>query len=92
MTGGPAVGLPSGQTRLRDTGAVIDAHDGIGEQGQPWVPFGKADSWAGPWVNLKLGAQYVLYTEFNGAAKNYDGFGRNASDNNSIYLFAWLIF
>jgi hypothetical protein len=56
-----------------------------------WVPFGKADSWARPWVNLKLGAQYVLYTQFNGAAKNYDGFGRNASDNNSIYLFAWLM-
>jgi hypothetical protein len=57
-----------------------------------WVPFGKADSWARPWVNLKLGAQYVLYTQFNGAAKNYDGFGRSASDNNSIFLFAWLMF
>jgi hypothetical protein len=57
-----------------------------------WVPFGKADSWMGPWVNLKLGAQYTLYTQFNGAAKNYDGFGRNASDNNTLYLFAWLTF
>ncbi len=57
-----------------------------------WVPFGKSDSWAGPWVNLKLGAQYTIYTQFNGAAKNYDGFGRNASDNNTLYLFAWLIF
>jgi hypothetical protein len=34
----------------------------------------------------------VLYTEFNGAPKNYDGFGRSASDNNTLFLFAWLIF
>jgi hypothetical protein len=57
-----------------------------------WVPFGKADSWGQPWVNLKLGAQYTLYTMFNGGTTNYDGFGRSASDNNTIYLFAQLIF
>jgi hypothetical protein len=57
-----------------------------------WVPFGKADSWGAPWVNLKLGLQYTLYTQFNGAASNYDGFGRNAGDNNALYIFAWMIF
>ena len=57
-----------------------------------WVPFGKANSWGAPWVNLKLGAQYTLYTQFNGGSTNYDGFGRNASDNNTLYLFAWLTF
>jgi hypothetical protein len=57
-----------------------------------YVPFGKADSWAGPWVNLKVGAQYTLYTQFNGGTTNYDGYGRNASDNNTLYLFAWMIF
>ena len=57
-----------------------------------WVPFGKADSWGAPWVNLKLGAQYTLYTQFNGGTTNYDGSGRNASDNNTLYLYAWLLF
>ncbi len=57
-----------------------------------YVPFGKANSWGAPWVNLKLGVQYIAYTQFNGAARNYDGFGRNASDNDTLYLFAWLIF
>jgi hypothetical protein len=57
-----------------------------------WVPFGKSDSWGAPWVNLKVGAQYTLYTQFNGGSTNYDGFGRNAGDNNALYLFAWLIF
>lgn len=57
-----------------------------------WVPFGKAESWMGPWANLKLGAQYVIYTQFNGASSNYDGNGRNASANNTLYLFAWVAF
>jgi hypothetical protein len=57
-----------------------------------WVPFGKADSWLRPWANLKLGIQYTLYTQFNGGTKNYDGFGRNAGDNNTLFLFAWMAF
>ena len=57
-----------------------------------WVPFGKMNSWGNPWVNLKLGVQYTLYTEFNGSSSNYDGNGRSASDNNTLYMFAWLMF
>ncbi len=45
-----------------------------------------------PWQNLQLGAQYTAYTRFNGAANNYDGAGRNASDNNTIYLDAKFLF
>jgi hypothetical protein len=40
----------------------------------------------------QFGLQYTLYDKFNGAGKNYDGSGRDASDNNTIYLFAWLMF
>ncbi len=57
-----------------------------------WVPFGKDGSWGSPWANLKLGIQYTLYTQFNGGGKNYDGFGRNAGDNNTLFLFAWMAF
>ena len=57
-----------------------------------WVPFGKADSWMQPWANLKLGAQYTAYTQFNGASTNYDGSGRNASANNTLFLFGWMTF
>jgi hypothetical protein len=38
---------------------------------------------------LRVGAQYTAYTRFNGLASNYDGFGRNASDNNSLFLYVW---
>lgn len=55
-----------------------------------WIPFGKEGSWGAPFANLKLGAQYTAYTRFNGGTKNYDGFGRNASGNNTLFLFAWL--
>jgi hypothetical protein len=43
-----------------------------------------------PWMNTKLKLQYVVYNKFNGAKTNYDGSGRNASDNNTAYLLAWL--
>ncbi|MCV2353460.1 cytochrome c1 protein [Paucibacter sp. B2R-40] len=57
-----------------------------------WTPFGKEDSWGAPWANVKLGAQYTRYSKYNGAAKNYDGAGRNAADNNTLFLFAWTSF
>ena len=45
-----------------------------------------------PWYNTKFGIQYVGYSKFNGAGTNYDGAGRNASDNNSIYVYSWIAF
>jgi hypothetical protein len=44
-----------------------------------------------PWDKLKMTLQYILYDKFNGARSNYDGFGRNASDNNTFYLLFWLM-
>lgn len=41
---------------------------------------------------LRVGAQYTAYSRFNGASKNYDGFGRNASDNNSLFIYTWLAY
>lgn len=44
------------------------------------------------WQNMRVGLQYVAYSKFNGSGSNYDGFGRAASDNNTLYLFTWLAF
>lgn len=58
-----------------------------------YVPFGKtASAGASSYLNLKFAAQYVAYTRFDGADKNYDGSGRNASDNNTLYFNTWLSF
>ena len=45
-----------------------------------------------PWQNVKLLLQYIGYQKFNGASTNYDGDGRNASDNNTLYLLGWFSF
>lgn len=45
-----------------------------------------------PWLNVKISAQYTWYGKFNGAGSNYDGVGRNASDNNSLYLLLWFAY
>jgi len=36
--------------------------------------------------------QYTGYGKFNGAKNNYDGTGRNAKDNNTLFLDLWLAF
>ena len=41
---------------------------------------------------LRLGAQYTAYNRYNGASRNYNGVGRNASDNNSMFLYAWFAY
>ena len=51
-----------------------------------WTPFGRDDSWAAPLANVRVGLQYVAYWKFNGAGTNYDGYGRDASGNNTLYL------
>ena len=45
-----------------------------------------------PQQNIKLSAQYTGYTRFNGSGTNYDGAGRKANANNSIFLFVTFIF
>lgn len=54
-----------------------------------YIPWGKQDSPARPWANARFGIQYTGYRKFNGGRNDYDGSGRSASDNNTLFLFAW---
>jgi len=45
-----------------------------------------------PLQNVRLGVQYNMFTRYMGSATNYDGNGRNASDNNTLYVYAWAAF
>ena len=45
-----------------------------------------------PKRDIRFALQYTGYTKFNGAGANYDGFGRNARDNNTLHLLAWFMF
>ena len=45
-----------------------------------------------PIQNVRLMLQYTAYNKFNGASTNYDGNGRNASDNNTLFFNVWVAF
>ena len=45
-----------------------------------------------PLQYLRIGAQYTAYSRIAGVSKNYDGFGRNASDNNSLFIYTWVAY
>jgi hypothetical protein len=45
-----------------------------------------------PVQNIDISLAYTGYTRFNGAASNYDGANRNASDNNTVYIALWVNF
>lgn len=58
-----------------------------------YLPFNKGGGPAfWPDSNVKLSAQYTLYQQFDGAHSNIDGAGRHPSDNNTLYLEAWIVF
>src|SRR6476661_1375087 len=45
-----------------------------------------------PWENTRVGLQYTAYSNFNGGKTDYDGSGRSASGNDTLFAFAWLAF
>jgi hypothetical protein len=45
-----------------------------------------------PQQNVDLAVQYTGYLRFNGAQTNYDGAGRSASANNTVYVLARFVF
>ena len=79
-----------------DTLAYTSSPD---SNGSP-VPFGNTGStpntriwipevfWT-PIQNIRVGLQYYKFTQFSGSTTNYDGNGRNASDNNTVFFYVW---
>lgn len=58
-----------------------------------YIPFGKKATTADSYLNVRFAAQYVAYTRFDGADKNYSADPvRSASDNNTLYFNTWLTF
>jgi len=85
----------------REIGATVGLFNTAGSSDMTY--FGSANgkpdsSWGNvevdyvPWLNVKLGLQYTAYAKFNGASSNYDGNGRNASDNNFIFGYLWIAY
>jgi hypothetical protein len=85
-TGSTDGGLYPGPTSLTDPGVVTSANGSPDTDGF----VGEVDYL--PWLNVKLSLQYTHYAKFNGAGTNYDGVGRNASDNDTLYLLLWFAY
>ncbi|HEX2942637.1 MAG TPA: hypothetical protein VHO91_16420 [Rhodopila sp.] len=89
-TWGPANPVLFGLAGVTSANNRPDSNEFIVEA--DWVPFGKDSSLWAPFANLKLGVQYTVYTQFDGATRNYDGAGANPGNNNTLLLLAWTIF
>ncbi|HEU4372031.1 MAG TPA: cytochrome C [Telluria sp.] len=50
-----------------------------------WVP----ELYWIPEQHLRAGIQYFAYDRFHGARTNYDGAGRDARDNNTLFVYLW---
>ena len=78
LYGGSAYGSPA------SNGIVLQVN---------YLPFNKKGGPAfWPKSNVKFSVQYIIYNKFDGSHTNYDGSGRNARDNNTLYLEAWMAF
>jgi len=82
---------PSDSLLYADNRSLKPNSDGFTFQ-TDYTPFGDEPSSWGLRFNVRLGVQYTLYTRFNGASSNYDGLGHDASDNNTLRIFAWFAF
>ncbi len=73
-----------------DTGSLQPAESHTGNfTGSPNTNGIVSELFWTPIQYVRLGAQYTAFSKFNGAATNYDGFGRNAKDNNSLFIYVW---
>ncbi|CAE6804354.1 hypothetical protein R75461_05344 [Paraburkholderia nemoris] len=52
---------------------------------QGWIP---EIFWI-PVQNIRVGLQYTHFTKYLGSRSNYDGNGRNASDNDTLFVYLW---
>lgn len=57
-----------------------------------YTPFGKSAATLSTLANLRVAVQYTHYFQFNGGIRNYDGFGRQAIGNDTLYINGWLAF
>lgn len=73
------------------TGMISDASSAVSGSlnGSPATSGWTAEVFWTPVQYARVGVQYTAFNKYNGASNNYDGFGRNASDNNTLFLYVW---
>lgn len=79
-------------TGTRDTALFAPGDVSGSANGSPNSSGAIAEVDFNAWLNTRLGLQYIAYDKFNGGSTGYDGAGRNATSNNTLYLFLWVAF
>ena len=93
ITVGRTVTTGSADAGLYGTNSVSNKPDTSAWNFQvDFTPFGAEKSYGAPYLNLRVFAQYTLYDKYYGAARNYDGNGANAGDNNTFFFGVWTAF
>jgi hypothetical protein len=91
----PRVDLMAGfQTTGGDGDALLYAPDPVtgSRTGSPESTSLTGEVAWRPWLNTRFAVRYQIWTKFNGSGTDYDGFGRDAGDNNTLYVYTWLAF
>ena len=72
-------------------GTLLDGSQGVTGNlaGNPGFRAWTAEIFWTPVQYARVGLQYTAFSRFNGASSNYDGFGRNARDNNTLFFYVW---
>ncbi len=77
------------QTGTTDSGLYDPTRVGGNISGNPAVRGITPEIFYTPVQYIRIGLQLTMYDKYNGASHNYDGFGRNASDNRTLFLYFW---
>ena len=81
-----------GPCSRRSAGRTSSQKETITEAGLPGSPNTSGYTFEGsywPVENIDFTLAYTGFSHFNGSGVNYDGSGRNASDNNTVYTAVW---
>ncbi|MFI5310666.1 MAG: cytochrome C [Gemmatimonadales bacterium] len=83
-----------GTTGSSDTRLYASAPATGSSTGSPNTEGAIGELTLSPWLNARIGLQYVAYQRFNGASRSYDvvSNGRAAQDNNTLLLYTWFAF
>jgi hypothetical protein len=79
-------------TGRTDTTIYAPAPVSGSQNGSPQSDALQGEASVTPWLNTRFGVQYTHYLMFNGSSTNYDGSGRDAVANDTLYGFIWLAF
>ena len=91
VTGSTNSALQTSAFDPANPGSLLDGSQSVTGSlaGNPGTRGWTAEAFWTPVQYARVGLQYTMFNRYNGASTNYDGFGRNAKDNNTVFVYVW---